>query len=65
MGAMRVRPAAFLASAARLLKPGGRLVYAPCSLLDAENEQIAQAFTAGRGADFQVVPAVDALSFSS
>ena len=31
---MRVKQAAILASAARLLKPGGRLVYATCSLLD-------------------------------
>ena len=37
---------AILASAARLPKPGGRLLYATCSLLPEENEQIAQAFTA-------------------
>lgn len=36
---------AILASAARLVKPGGRLVYATCSLLDAENEVIAAEFT--------------------
>lgn len=37
---------AILQSAARLLKPGGRLVYATCSVLPQENEAIAQAFTA-------------------
>jgi len=35
-----------LASAARLLKPGGRLVYATCSLLAEENEKIVDAFLA-------------------
>ena len=37
---------AILASAARLLKSGGRLVYATCSILPQENEDIAQAFSA-------------------
>ena len=41
---LTVKQAAILASAARLLKPGGRLVYATCSVLPEENEAIAQAF---------------------
>ena len=57
---LRAKQAAILASAARLLKPGGRLVYATCSLLRAENEDIAAAFTAEH-ADFQVLPALAAL----
>ncbi len=36
--------ASILAQAARLLKPGGRLVYATCSLLESENQLIVQAF---------------------
>ena len=59
---MRIKQAAILASASRLLKSGGRLVYATCSLLDIENDEIAQAFTAEREADFKVVPAVEALT---
>jgi 16S rRNA (cytosine967-C5)-methyltransferase len=53
---------AILAGAARLPKPGGRLVYATCSLLARENEQIAAAFAEsdiGRG--FEPLPADEAL----
>jgi 16S rRNA (cytosine967-C5)-methyltransferase len=42
---LNAKQAAILQSAARLLKPGGRLVYATCSVLPEENEAIAQAFT--------------------
>ena len=44
-----------LASAARLVKPGGRLVYATCSLLTAENEAQVTAFVASNPA-FRIVP---------
>jgi len=37
-----------LATAARLVKPGGRLVYATCSILSAENESIAESFAAAQ-----------------
>lgn len=43
---MVVKQAAILQSAARLLKPGGRLVYATCSILPQENEVIAASFSA-------------------
>ncbi|MCZ8294458.1 MAG: RsmB/NOP family class I SAM-dependent RNA methyltransferase [Hylemonella sp.] len=53
---MTVKQAAILASAARLLKPGGRLVYATCSVLPQENEAIAEAFSAAQP-DFEPLDA--------
>ncbi|MBX9812095.1 MAG: RsmB/NOP family class I SAM-dependent RNA methyltransferase [Burkholderiales bacterium] len=44
--ALKLKQAAILSSAARLLKPGGRLVYATCSLLAEENQDIVGAFLA-------------------
>nr|WP_295080298.1 RsmB/NOP family class I SAM-dependent RNA methyltransferase [uncultured Roseateles sp.] len=58
---LQVKQAAILASAARLLKPGGRLVYATCSLLDAENEVIAQQFEAAHP-QFTKLPAGEVLA---
>ncbi|MBS0450496.1 MAG: RsmB/NOP family class I SAM-dependent RNA methyltransferase [Proteobacteria bacterium] len=43
---LTVKQAAILQSAARLVKSGGRLVYATCSVLPEENEAIAEAFGA-------------------
>ncbi len=49
------KQARILASAARLVKPGGRLVYATCSLLPAENEAQVAAFLAATP-DFVAAP---------
>ncbi|ARV20659.1 Ribosomal RNA small subunit methyltransferase B [Curvibacter sp. AEP1-3] len=43
---MALKQAAILQSAARMVKSGGRLVYATCSVLPQENEAIADAFSA-------------------
>jgi 16S rRNA (cytosine967-C5)-methyltransferase len=42
---LTVRQAAILEAAARLVKRGGALVYATCSLLDRENDAIVAAFS--------------------
>lgn len=49
-----------LDSAARLLKPGGRLVYATCSILPQENEAIAEVFSAAHP-DFEMLDAGELL----
>jgi 16S rRNA (cytosine967-C5)-methyltransferase len=53
--------AAILAAAARLVKPGGRLVYATCSVLEAEGEEVAREFDIASSAQFARVPAAEAL----
>jgi 16S rRNA (cytosine967-C5)-methyltransferase len=52
---------AILASASRLLKPGGRLVYATCSVLPEENEATVQAFLAGHSG-FEALDTADELT---
>ena len=58
---MAVKQAAILQSASRMLKSGGRLVYATCSVLPQENEAIAQAFSQANP-DFIAVPAAQVLA---
>lgn len=57
---LTAKQAAILDSAARLVKPGGRLVYATCSLLRRENEDVALAFAAAHP-DFELLPAAEVL----
>jgi len=52
---------AILDSAARLLKPGGRLIYATCSILRDENEAIAEQFLATHP-DFELLSMRDVLT---
>jgi 16S rRNA (cytosine967-C5)-methyltransferase len=49
-----------LAGAARLLKPGGRLAYATCSILKEENEVIVESFVAANP-DFRTLNSQDIL----
>lgn len=58
---MAVKQAAILESAARLVKAGGRLVYATCSVLPEENEQVAEAFAAAHP-DFEFLSAAQVLA---
>jgi 16S rRNA (cytosine967-C5)-methyltransferase len=50
-----------LESAARLVKPGGRLVYATCSILDEENREVVEPFL-GRHPEFALKPAGEILA---
>jgi len=56
------KQAAILRAAAKLLKPGGRLVYATCSLLPDENEAIVEALLAAGG--FTLLPVNEVLAQS-
>jgi 16S rRNA (cytosine967-C5)-methyltransferase len=58
---LTVKQASILQSASRLVKPGGRLVYATCSLLREENEAIVEAFLAANP-EFELAPANEILA---
>jgi 16S rRNA (cytosine967-C5)-methyltransferase len=55
------KQAAILSAASKLLKPGGRLVYATCSLLHEENRAIVDVFLAAHP-DFSLRPAGEILA---
>ncbi len=58
---LNAKQTAILAAAATLVRPGGRLVYATCSLLTAENEAVVQDFLA-KHPDFCLRPASEILA---
>lgn len=55
------KQASILDAAAKLVRPGGRLVYATCSLLAAENDAVVEAFLA-RHPEFRLTPASGVLA---
>ena len=61
IGELTAKQQRILTAAAALVKPGGRLVYATCSFLRAENQDVIAAFLAAH-AGFKLVPARDVLA---
>ena len=57
----RAKQDVILAAAAKLVKPGGLMLYATCSLLDEENTQVVESFLATH-AQFELRPANAALA---
>jgi 16S rRNA (cytosine967-C5)-methyltransferase len=55
------KQAAILAAAARMVKPGGRLLYATCSLLAEENESVVESFLASES-QFTLMSALPVLA---
>jgi 16S rRNA (cytosine967-C5)-methyltransferase len=58
---LTVKQAAILDAAAKLVRPGGRVVYATCSLLAAENDKVVEAFLSSHP-DFTLIPASTVLN---
>lgn len=61
IGELQTKQQAILAGAARLLKPGGRLVYATCSVLQEENEAVVAQFLTSHE-QFSLLPMKDVLA---
>lgn len=55
---LTAKQAAILEAAAKLVKGGGRVVYATCSVLEAENEAIVRDFL-GKNENFRLVPVAE------
>lgn len=62
VGELAERQLAILSAASRLLRPGGRLVYATCSLLREENEAVVAAFEAQDARAWERAPAAGLLA---
>jgi len=60
VGELAAKQKRIVAAAARLVKPGGRLVYATCSILRAENDAVADDFL-GAHADFRPLSCAELL----
>ena len=58
---LNAKQSAILEAAGSLVKPGGRLVYGTCSLLEEENEAIVDRFLAAHP-DFSIVPCAEVLA---
>jgi 16S rRNA (cytosine967-C5)-methyltransferase len=61
VASLQAKQKAILASASRLPKPGGRIVYATCSMLPEENEDVVNDFLTTHS-EYRLVPVQDVMS---